>query len=261
MTSRFSHKRLQPPRVKTPADFQSCLVHESRFSSECGSRRSSLPDGNEELEQDAASFLVDISDHSVERLIQLGVIDGESRFWYASEADVRRFVATAIEHAPPPSTLPPKDEALSAPKVDVRVKRTPRASKPDLLEVVFVNLSEINIALRCALVEWKRDGLDSAPVESSGPSVREVEGRVSLSPINSFTVSPGGECVFRLSDSSAEILLSILRLKIEDSGLCVGVVSTSGLGWMSSGPEVAADIRAVAQSVIATWDMDEALER
>lgn len=63
------------------------------------------------LGQDRLELLVDISRNPVENLTALGIVDGEHRFWNASEDDLRRFIHVAVQHQLPPRKNEEIDDA------------------------------------------------------------------------------------------------------------------------------------------------------
>jgi len=61
-------------------------------------------------DHERAELLVDISDHPVEQLEGLGVVDAEQRCWHTNAKELRQFIHVARLHQPP-KIDPPTDES------------------------------------------------------------------------------------------------------------------------------------------------------
>lgn len=207
-------------------------------------------------EQDAHELLVDLDRMEVESLRELGVEDGERRHWPADPQNVKTFIHTAMRYRPPasPALLPVKKD-LAGSKVEISVQQRSRPGACDQLEVTFRNDSDLVIPLSAVFVEWEYSPPRDAPSAAGRPLVSETGGSVSLAPTDGNSqVQPRSERRFFLRDEMADVLGSVLADDVPPTGISVKAITPTGLGWVESGIEAAAIVRAVAQSVVSGWD-------
>ena len=217
--------------------------------------RGSLPVRLEE--HNAYDFLVWLENHPVEELRELGVEDGERHRWSADDEAVKAFVAAAVAHRPPgPTRALPTKEDLCRCRIDVLVSRHGSAPGiPDGLTVTLRNDGPVSIPIAGAKIEWKYNPPRVIPSAPGKPQVSEVSGSVGLAPASpNLLVGPREELRFWLRSELASTLTDVLREDVADDDISIVIWTEVGMGWSQTGDVVAAEVRAVARSVIASWD-------
>lgn len=201
-------------------------------------------------DHERAIFLADISNHPVEQLEGLGVLDAERRYWHADTKELRRFVNIAKQHQ-----LPKIDSSEAVNPNEVSILVATANSKVDgskRLEIRFKNLGSHDLNLRSAHVEWCFNPPRETPKEPGEPQVAEVGGSISLKLEGTHPIlKPNSEAVFFLGihDPLAQLIVEVLADDVPEDQLSVKI-SASRWKWIASGDEVPGAIREFAQAVL-----------
>ncbi len=207
--------------------------------------------------QDYHDMLVDVGEGQLSDLKTLGVMDGNGRWWYASEVDV----AVVVQRAQRYEILKPVQDTteieglLRQCDIAINAAISHGATGRKRLEIIFRNRSAIPIQLRGAKIEWEYDPPRWQPSGPDGTTrVAEAGGSVNLACTSSLTspVAPGEMATFYVHDDMAGFLVETVLGDVKDEGIKVIVATDTKLGWTATGDEIPGTVREMARHIIET---------
>lgn len=209
-------------------------------------------------EQDRSDITVNVEDHALSELRQLGVVDGNGRWWEARKPQIELIAQKATRYAslqPAREVKGEVEEQLRQANVEINATIKEGSFGRKRFEVEFVNRSKTPITLRGAEVKWDYDPPRWQPnAPNSDIKVAEAGGTVRLSPnIDLKTpVAPGGTASFYLDDSMAGVLVETIVGDVKDKDIKVLLYTDTRIMWTATEDEIPQTIRDFARYVVET---------
>jgi len=204
-------------------------------------------------DHERADLLVDISNHAIEQLEDLGVIDAEGRQWGVEAKEIQRFIHVAKMHQ-----LPKPDHPKNEPDKPSEVKIMANVACPShdgskCLEIKLKNLGPYTLnSPFTAKIEWEYKPPRQTPIEIGEPHYSEIGGSISLKLAKSCkTLEPNDELTFFLisHDPLTQPIVAVLASDIPDDCLRV-IITASRWQWTATGENIPEVLRDFARVVL-----------
>jgi len=199
-------------------------------------------------------------DFEWEQLERLGLVDAEKRRHDASEQNVQGFLATALQHKPPPGKKAddePSLDQLQSQRLEIEVRKDrPSAWKHDRLIIAFRNEGSFPLTAYTAEIQWKFDAEKAMAALShvAGPKVVQSLGKINLRRVGENTVSSNGrEVQFATVSEMTSALVEVIT-RAQEIVSVEATVRLSRQFVVTETENVRAVVVDVAQSVLDSWD-------